>query len=473
MMLDEKDNRKCVIEAYVDSHHEETIDLLRKLAVIPAPSGQEERRAAFVLEWLHQIGAKSAFTDAAGNVIFSYQCDACRDFVVVMAHMDVVCPDKDALLLKETRERLIAPGVRDDTANLVNMMMSIKFLLSHPEIRLKNGILFVADVGEEGLGNLKGSRQILKTYGSRSREWISFDLNYDTLYTRAVGSRRYRISVQTKGGHSYHDFGSANAIAQLSEVICDLYQMHLPDAQEPGKWRGKEMFKGSNTLGGKGTLEEPDALGGQEMFKESNALGGKGTLKEPDTLDGQDTLKEPGILREEKEALEELEALRKQEKPAMSAKATYNVGVIEGGTSVNTIAQEASMLFEIRSESENVLCDMDKLLHAILQKHRENGVCICEEVIGIRPGNGPVDAQKQRKLEERCLAAISMYHKDKVTCMSGSTDCNAALAAGIPAVTLGTALGEGTHTREEWVDIESMRTGQKIALQILLSYCEE
>ena len=418
-----------IIQKYVESYHEETITLLKELAVIPAPSGQEEKRAAFVLEWLHKQGATEAFTDEAGNVIFPYQCDAERELLVVMAHMDVVCPDTGKLPLRESDGCLIGPGVRDDTANLVNMLMTIKFLLKYETEKLCDeaafedkeaialydksvtascdksvvvscdksvaascdksmtalcskqmpGILFVADVGEEGLGNLRGSRQIWKDYGSRICEWICFDLNYNVIYNRAVGSRRYRISVHTEGGHSYKDFGKENAIAQLAEVIIDLYRVQLPK----------------------------------------------------------------------------------------NVKVTYNVGKIEGGTTVNTIAQEAFMLYEFRSESEEAMQYMEHFLQKTLQSFRQKGIRIDAEIMGIRPGNGMVDHKKQEALTRCCQKAIRKYYEGNIICDAGSTDGNIPLSHGIPSVTIGTAFGEGTHTRQEWVAIESMKTGQKIAIELM------
>lgn len=378
------------IQEYVESYHQETIRLLKKLAAIPAFSGQEAKRADFVLRWLQQAGAAESFADAACNVVYPYQCDANAKLVVFMAHMDVVCPDTAALPVRETEGRLIGPGICDNTANLVNLLMAIRYLLFH-SVKMKTGILFVADVGEEGLGNLRGSRQIYETYGSRIQEWISFDLTYDSVLTRAVGSRRYRISVKTEGGHSYHDFGASNAIALLAGIITELYHIRLPD-----------------------------------------------------------------ISSAEKE----------------SVKVTYNVGQIEGGTSVNTIAQDASMLYEIRSESEDAICNMERKLDQVLQGYLAQGYRIQKEIIGIRPGNGAIDVQKQTALEHRCLTALAKYYKGEITCEAGSTDCNIPLSAGIPALTVGTALGGGIHTREEWVDTDSMRTGQKIALEMILSYAQ-
>lgn len=375
-----------IIQEYVESHHEETITLLKELAAIPAPSGWEEKRAAFVLEWLHKQGAAGAFIDEAGNVIFPYQCETERKMAAVMAHMDIVCPDTEELSLRETEGYLIGPGVRDDTANLVNMLMTIKFLLEQQTENLCDvtdsvpGILFVADVGEEGLGNLKGSRQIWKDYGSRICEWICFDLNYNVIYNRAVGSQRYRISVRAEGGHSYKDFGKENAIAQLAEVIMALYEAPLPQ----------------------------------------------------------------------------------------NAKVTYNVGKVEGGTTVNTIAQEASMLYEFRSESKEAMEYMECFLQETLRHFREKGFRIEAEMLGVRPGNGAIDVEEQEALTQRCRNAIRKYYDGEIICDAGSTDGNIPLSQGIPSVTIGTALGEGTHTRQESVAIESMKTGQKIAIELVI-----
>lgn len=366
---------------FVKKHYSETLNLLRELSVIPAPSGYEERRAQFVLEWLERQGASGAYRDAAGNVVFPYQCKGKGPIAVIMAHMDIVCPDMTPLVVTEEEARITGPGVRDDTANLVNMLMCIKFLLERQQ-QVKCGLLFVADTGEEGLGNLKGSRQIWADYGERIREWVSFDLNYDTIYNRAVGSQRYRVTVRTAGGHSYKDFGSENAIVQLAEIVTDLYRA---------------------------------------------------------------------------------EADR-------NPKVTYNVGEISGGTSVNTIAQEASMLYEFRSESAQELKKMECFFEEVLKKHRSRGVNVEYEVLGIRPGNSENGSPIQKDLEQRCLRAIKKYYKGDVRFEAGSTDCNIPLSNGIAAAAMGTALGGGTHTRQEWVEKKSMETGQMIALEFVCGY---
>lgn len=371
-------NEKSLIEKFVEEHKEETLELIKTLAAIPAPSGKEEKRAEFVLKWLKNHGAEEAFIDSAGNVIYQYPADAKGRLTVVTAHTDVVFPDETPLPIADQGSLLVGPGVRDDTANLVNMLMGIRYLLEH-KIPADNPILFAAVTGEEGLGNLKGSRQIWDAYGNQIDQWVSFDLNYDIIYNRAVGSHRYRITIHTEGGHSYKDFGNYNAIAQLAELVTELYQ--VPASSNP--------------------------------------------------------------------------------------KVTYNVGVINGGTSVNTIAQEAHMLYEFRSDSQVELKKMEKIFKDILQKHQQAGKQIYCETVGIRPGNGEIDQKKQMALEELGLKVIKKYYDGKVEMQSGSTDCNIPLSHGIPSICIGTAMGEKTHTRQETVQKESLVTGQKIALGML------
>ena len=151
-----------------------------------------------------------------------------------------------------------------------------------------------------------------------------------------------------------------------------------------------------------------------------------------------------------------------------NAKVTYNVGKVEGGTTVNTIAQEASMLYEFRSESKEAMEYMECFLQETLRHFREKGFRIEAEMLGVRPGNGAIDVEEQEALTQRCRNAIRKYYDGEIICDAGSTDGNIPLSQGIPSVTIGTALGEGTHTRQESVAIESMKTGQKIAIELVI-----
>ena len=211
------------------AEHEEALGLLRQLARIPAPTHDEGRRAEFVRTWMHTNGMPGAYVDEATNVICPICDDGACGLVVFAAHLDVVFPDTDELPLREEEGRLYAPGVGDDTANLVALLMAARHLSAHPELLPEGlGALVVANSGEEGLGNLKGTRQLFSSFGQRIRRFYSFDLYLPQCISTAVGSHRWRLAVRTQGGHSFGDFGRPNAIERLCAIIRDLYALELP-----------------------------------------------------------------------------------------------------------------------------------------------------------------------------------------------------------------------------------------------------
>lgn len=159
-----KENLKQLVEAYVLEHTSEAEHLLVELGKIPAPSHQE------------------------GLVAF-------------MAHTDIVFPDQDTLQMRLEGRKLYAPGIGDDTANLVNLLMAAKYLLKY-EPDLKMGFLIIANSCEEGLGNLEGSKEIFRVYGDRIKVSYSFDCYLSQCISTAVGSYRYKITAKTAGGHS-------------------------------------------------------------------------------------------------------------------------------------------------------------------------------------------------------------------------------------------------------------------------------
>ena len=165
---------KAVAAAYGEQVRAEALELLRTLGRIPAPSHQEDRRAAFCRDWLLEQGAEDVVIDAAKNVVCRIDCQEDRDLVVFAAHTDIVFPDTDPLPLREEDGRMYAPGIGDDTANLVNLLMAGKYLLQNKP-RTSCGILLVCNACEEGLGNLKGTKELFRTYGSRIKAFYSFD----------------------------------------------------------------------------------------------------------------------------------------------------------------------------------------------------------------------------------------------------------------------------------------------------------
>ena len=146
------------------------------------------------------------------------------------------------------------------------------------------------------------------------------------------------------------------------------------------------------------------------------------------------------------------------------------MGLIEGGTSVNTIAQNASMLCEYRSDNEEALTIMQETFAHIFASARTDGVQIQVEKIGDRPCAGQVDPDHLQNLISSCQEIIEEIIGEPLILKSASTDCNIPLSLGIPAVCIGVYRGAGSHTREEWIEKASLKQGLEIALTIATSY---
>lgn len=211
---------------YVQQHLEENIQLLKTLTEIPSPTFHEKKRATFCLNWLQSIGA-NAYMDNVNNVICPINGENNETLIIIMAHNDIAFPDIQNIQVKQVDNKLFAPGIGDDTANMVNMLMTIQYIIKM-RLQPKYQILFVINSGEEGLGNSMGCRQIIEEYHSKIKEFISLDGYLNECTYCAVGSKRYQIDVKTHGGHSYVNFGQENAIAWIAKIITQLNQISLP-----------------------------------------------------------------------------------------------------------------------------------------------------------------------------------------------------------------------------------------------------
>lgn len=373
-----------IARGYARTCHNEQVELLERLARIPAPSHDESRRASFVSGWLRGQGAEDVSVDSAGNVILRVKGGRGDGCSVFSAHTDVVFPDTGELPLWRDGGRMYAPGVGDDTACLVSLMLAARWFVRNAP-SLDRDLLVVANSCEEGLGNLEGTRRLLSDHGEEVVDFVSFDTYLPDVVTEAVGSLRYRLRCHAAGGHSWADFGERNAIIDLCDLISDIQRLDLPT----------------------------------------------------------------------------------------TPKTTRNVGRIEGGTTVNSIAQEASALLEFRSCDQARLDEMDIALSACVESARRRGADVSAEPIGMRPAGGAVDADAQSALVRLATDALRSICQLEPRLTQASTDANIPLSLGVPAITVGAVTGGGAHTRDEWVDEDSLETGLALVLGIMASHVVE
>lgn len=373
------------MKAWINEHIEELEQLTETLCRIPAPNRQERARAEFCKDWLEQHGAAGVRIDDADNMVLELNAAGNDALTVFMAHTDTVFPDTEPMEVHRQDGNMLCPGVGDDTANLAVLLMAGRYVLEHG-IQPKQGFVIAANSGEEGLGNLRGCRQLMADHRGRVARVISFDGYYGRLWNRAVGSVRYQITVRTRGGHSFRDFGTPNAIACLAGLITRLYAIH-PDFGPVG----------STT--------------------------------------------------------------------------TYNVGTIQGGTSVNTVAQEASVLYEYRSDAAEGLRGMETAFRDVVAAWQgRDGVEVEVTHLGTRPCAEGVDPTAQQELSDWIAGLVQTCTGAAPLVESASTDCNIPLSLGVPAVSFGLCHGGGAHTREEWIETASLKTGLGIAIETMLHF---
>lgn len=152
---------------------------------------------------------------------------------------------------------------------------------------------------------------------------------------------------------------------------------------------------------------------------------------------------------------------------------TYNVGTVEGGTSVNTIAEHASMLCEYRSDSSELLDVMKEKFERIFEEARSDKVDVSVRVVGERPSARGVDETALFKMRDACAEVMESITGERAKFSSSSTDCNIPLSLGIPAVCVGVYIGGGMHTRDEWMEKSSFVPGLEIGIKTALKITED
>ncbi|WP_137124510.1 M20/M25/M40 family metallo-hydrolase [Roseomonas sp. HF4] len=212
------------------AEHERTVQDLITLTEIPAPPFAEDQRASAYLDMLKAHGLEEVEQDEIGNVMGIRRGFGNGDMLVVAAHLDTVFPAGTDVRVKREGTRLMAPGIGDDTWSLAVNLAYLR-AMDAAGIRTRHDILFVGDVGEEGLGDLRGVRHLFEKgrHRGRLRAFLTVDSpNVDGIVSGGVGSRRYRVTFRGPGGHSYSAFGLVNPMYAMAEAARGLAAVPVP-----------------------------------------------------------------------------------------------------------------------------------------------------------------------------------------------------------------------------------------------------
>jgi len=340
---------------------------------IPAPTFDESERAAFLSSQFKTLGVNQVDQDEVGN-IFALIPGANAPPLIVSAHLDTVFPGRTKLTNRKTRSRLIGPGVGDNSVALAALLE-----LGHDlqDRGLPGDVWLVANVGEEGLGNLRGMREVVARFGDQVTAYLVLEgMALGHIYHRALPVRRYRVTIRTEGGHAWIHAGRTSALHKLLEVGAQLLELQIPE----------------------------------------------------------------------------------------SPRTSLNIGRVEGGLSINSIADTAVLEVDVRSESETVLEGLDRQLRRLVSEIHKEGAEVELTLVGSRPGG---DLAADHPLVLAALQSLTRAGEGEAYLEYGSTDANVPLNQGIPAVCVGITKGGEAHTTREFIEIRPMRKGYQAVMDLI------
>lgn len=371
--------------AFLQQDQEQTLLDQRMITEIPAPPFQEQQRGADYLRRLKENGLSNAEQDSEGNVFGRRKGSGNGPTVFLAAHLDTVFPAGTDVTVREKDGLLYAPGIADDGRGLAEVL-SVLRAMQVSGIKTVGDILFGGDVGEEGLGDLRGVKAFFRDHSADG--FISIDgsragnINY-----LATGSRRYEIIFRGPGGHSFGAFGLPSAIHALGRAVAKIADLTVP--------------------------EEP--------------------------------------------------------------KTTFTVGEIKGGTSVNAIAAQASMLVDMRSNDKQALSQLEDRVLACARaavaeentRWESAAITVELKLVGDRPAG---TQNPDNVMVQAAWASTAALGEKPEFAPAGSTDANLPISLGIPAITLGRGgRSGGVHTLGEWYDPAGAYTGPQFTFLTLLA----
>ena len=373
--------------AYLKTDESQTLKDAIFLSEIPAPPFTEEQKAKAYLELIKKAGIADAKIDLEGNVIAVYKGIGAGPTIVVDAHIDTVFPLETDIKVKVKDGIYYGPGLTDDSFGMATILSMVR-ALNDSKIQTMGDIMFLASVGEEGLGNLRG----VKAFFSENKK-IDAALMFEPFPRGVVGiistaSNRYEVTYKGPGGHSFVDFGLVpSAIHAMGEAIAKINQIQLP--------------------------------------------------KSPRTV--------------------------------------YNVGIVKGGTSVNTIAPDAVMQIDIRSDGATELKETTKKVLDIVSQSAvdENkrwgtdSLKVSIKLISERAG-GTTSADSI--IVQSFLGATRANQAKEVMLIGASTNAGVPISMGIPTIVIPPGgRFTGFHSLNEAMDPKDAYKGAQIALTTILS----
>ena len=214
--------------ASVKENESKAIEDQIRFCEIPAPSFKEEARGRELQRVFQQVGLQDVRIDKVGNVLGTYPGQAPHPHLVIAAHLDTVFPEGTDVHVRREGSILRGPGIGDDCRGLA-VLVSVAREMKKASIRTDGTVTFVANVGEEGLGDLRGVKQLFReTLKDQIDDFISIDGTGVHVTNVAVGSHRYRVTFRGPGGHSFGAFGLANPMGAMGRAIAKIQEMQVP-----------------------------------------------------------------------------------------------------------------------------------------------------------------------------------------------------------------------------------------------------
>ncbi|GCE20014.1 M20/M25/M40 family metallo-hydrolase [Dictyobacter kobayashii] len=358
---------------------EDVAALAQRICAVAAPTGDERRRAEFVAELWRERGYTPEI-DEIGNVyVRRGKQGAQKPLLMLLSHIDTVFPVTTPLTIRREGDMVYGPGIGDNSVSVAAVLTAFEMLDAYGWETAVD-LLAVANVGEEGLGDLRGARAAVERYSEDLGAVLVVDGSLGSIVNVAVGSKRWKITVKGPGGHSFGSFGVPSAIHGLGRIIAGLAALQVP--------------------------------------------------KEPKT--------------------------------------TFNVGVIEGGTSVNTIAAQASALLDMRSTDVDALDNLMEQARAVVLHQAGAGLKVEIEVLGDRPAGSRSENDPLVQLSKETLRWVGYQPR----CVASSTDANIPISLNIPSVCIGVTKGEKAHTTEECMHVSPLGKGMAQLLRLCMEASE-